>query len=198
MKKILLVLLILPIFLVAKIEENQKRIEYNGQTTIIELSQKLEIPLKKLKDCLGVEQNIAHDSILKELKIDENAIQKAISEYDKVKIKYFSSIMITGMLIVFLSLVIIGGIINLLKHLELIEKYKNRLKTTKESKKESVIQTESQLSKNSIIAAMTAVFLYEKDVQEQDKMILTLKKAPTSYWKVSRVLPNQEFFKSKR
>jgi len=198
MKKMLIIILVLPIFLFAQNEKKPVKIEITDTFTILDLSHELKIPVKKLKECLKIDQDVENNSTLVELNIDNKAINKACSVYDKTKLSFFFSIMITGMVIVFISLIIIGAIINLLKHLEAVEKYKNKLSTLRIQRKSQESEPDLQLSNSSVIAAIAAVFLYEKDVQEQDKMILTWKRAPTSSWKVTRILPNQEFVKRKR
>ncbi len=101
------------------------------------------------------------------------------------------------MAIVFISLVITAIIISLLQHLTIENKPKKPSKKKKKNDYKRSFET-MQVNSNAIVAAITTVYLHELEVEQQNNMMLTWKRAPLSLWKVSRILPNQEFYKTKK
>lgn len=190
-------LIFIPIFLNAAIEPDLvEKISIEPTTTLQDVADQVKIPVKKMIECLDLSLRTNSQQKIKDLAIGKTEIKNAILKYNKIRYHFYWSIVLLGMIIVFASLLLTGFIINLLQHLNQSEKKKStkRLVNTPYGK----ISSSSQLSNNEIVAAITTIFLHEMEVEEQNKMILTWKRAPLSLWKVSRILPNQEFFKSKR
>jgi Na+-transporting methylmalonyl-CoA/oxaloacetate decarboxylase gamma subunit len=195
MKRLFLTLLVfIPIFCFAKIEQPDfNRLDLNN-ITLQELSAEIQIPIKKLKECLELPQTTDNHATLSDLTIGKQNIILAIDRYNEDRFGYYQSIVILGMLIVFGSLMITAVFIGLLQH-TVIEKKPKTPQSRKHGKQEA---SREHVSSNAIVAAIATVYMHEWEIEEQNKMILTWKRAPLSLWKVSRILPNQEFYKGKR
>jgi Na+-transporting methylmalonyl-CoA/oxaloacetate decarboxylase gamma subunit len=189
--------MIFPLLIWAKIDNSIiDSIQIDDTTTLQQLSSEIQIPVKKLKECLGLENQIQNHATLQELKIGKKEVAEAINEYNEKRLGYYWSIVILGMAIVFLSLVITAFCINLLQHVTSTTGKKKKSPKKKTSLNRTI--GNMQVSSNAIVAAITTIYLHEMEVEEQNNMMLTWKRAPLSLWKVSRILPNQEFHNTKR
>ena len=124
-------------------------------------------------------------------------MEKAQKDYDDNLVPFYTGVVIVGMSIVFVSLMLTGLIISQLKNLG----NKPKKKVNKASVKTSagtVTGPVDHLSSNAVVAAITAIYLHEMDVEEQNKMLLTWKRAPLSMWKASSIMPNNEYYQAKR
>jgi len=193
-KKIVFFLLLFPLLIVAKINPSiVEELNWDEEITLQELAAEIHMPLKKLKECLDLSIKTDNQTTLSELQIGITETKKAIERYNKQRFSYYRSIVFLGMIIVFVSLIITAIFISLLKHLE----YDKKAKKQKKQKSDYKRSPESmQVNSNAIVAAITTVFMHEMEVEQQNNMKLTWKRAPLSLWKVSRILPNQEFYKT--
>jgi Na+-transporting methylmalonyl-CoA/oxaloacetate decarboxylase gamma subunit len=109
-------------------------------------------------------------------------------------------ITLVGMIIVFASLILIGFIINQLSHLQKEKKSSKKRKKRKNKPNFSVSTQQDEPSSDAIIAAITTVYLHELEVEEQNNLLLTWRRANVSMWKaVNKVnVPNRNFFKAQR
>lgn len=111
------------------------------------------------------------------------------------------NIVLAGMLIVFMSLIIVAVVISLFKHLH---KNRGEEKKDEDATLTRKISTVSQISGKSpatppdhklLTAIITTIFLHENEVENQSKMLLTMKRAKMSQWKQAskNQMPNESF-----
>lgn len=169
-----------------------KPVEYKANLNLIELSEKSEIPVKKWIQYLELPQGISSKSTLKELKLNQNKLDNAYKLYEENQSNFYVAMVIVGMLIVFTSLIITGLVISQLEHFSK-KKSKKKTKTVK-TKIGKITGQVDHISSNAIVAAITAIYLHELEVEEQNKLLLTWKRAPLSVWKTAKLMPNNNFF----
>jgi len=101
---------------------------------------------------------------------------------------------VVGMLVVFISLILIGFIINQLRHLN------PQSRTRKEAEPNGkAAEPEPDVSTNAIIAVITALHMHVREAEEQRKLMLTWCRAPMSMWRAGKVaMPNREFVLTRR
>ena len=124
--------------------------------------------------------------------------KKALVEYRKGELGFVRNIAETGMLIVFVSLIVVAVLIGLLRHLHIFEK-KGNTPGRGESSVRSIVGTISSsgdMSDYALAAVVAAMFLHEEEVDEENRLLLTWKRASTNMWKASRSMPNDTFFNS--
>lgn len=197
MKKIITLLMLLMLSLCFA-----EQLQIDKNTTIADLSVATEIPIKKLANIMKMDLN-QHD-LLSELGISQEDTIAAVKEYEKVKVDFFWNIVLIGMVIVFASLIVTGFLIGLLKHINIIEELKEKKALDKansgKTKIKKITTTNGNLSNDSIVAVITAIYLHELEVDEKNKMNLTWKRTPLSMWRASNAvnLPNRNFHKVRR
>lgn len=111
------------------------------------------------------------------------------------------NIVLAGMLIVFLSLIIVASIISLFKHLNKTKTEPRKEDDTTFTKKISSIaqvadkKTVPPVDQKVLTAIITMIFLHENEVENQSKMLLTMKRAKMSQWKQASKtsMPNESF-----
>ena len=200
MKKIFLFMFVIYSFIISAEISQKSQTEYSPQMSLQQLSVQSGIPVKKLKNLLNLNSQIDNNIPLENLNIDKTTITETISEFAEQKHSYYSGIVLIGMLIVFVSLITIGFVINQLRHLHLFEKIKEeKLKKKKPKFSDEENSSDMEVSSDAIIAAITAVYLHELEVEEQHKFLLTWKRTPVSMWKaISRAeKPNELYFNKK-
>ena len=201
-KYIILLMLIIISFCFAEIDV---KLDISPSTTLKEISFQTHIPVKKLAHLLddyiksGIEIN--NDTTFKETELTLAQLENAVTEFEEVKQGYYWIIVFIGMGIVFLSLIVTGFVIGLLQHLNIVEKLKEK-KIAKNSKPKikKITTTDGNLSSDSIVAVITAIYLHELEVEEKNKMNITWKRASLSMWQAANKvnLPNRAFFNSRR
>ncbi len=173
MKQVLLFLIILgSMFLFA--DEND--FEFNSEMTLKEVAKQANIPVKKLAFYLELELK-EYNAVLHELDVTEAELKQAISSYNENKKFFFSGIVFVGMGIVFISLMIVGSIIHLLR---LIGKKKQVEKVTVHTSAGKVSASKFHISSNGVVAAITAIYLHE--AEQEENINLTWKRQAISLW----------------
>jgi len=178
------------------------QLQVDKNTTIADLSKATEIPIKKLETIMKRDFN-QHDLLI-DLGITQEDVTSIIKTYEEVKSDFFWNIVLIGMVIVFASLILTGFMIGLLRHVNIFEELKEKkaLAKTKAGKPKikKITTTDGNLSSDSIVAVITAIYLHELEVDERNKMNLTWKRTPLSMWKAANAvnLPNRNFHKVRR
>lgn len=189
MRKIFLILLVFyAIFMVAA-----ENINLTNDMSLLEVSKKSAIPIKKLRIMLKIDQNIDNTTSLQKLNISNKKIADLIKQFNSDKNSYLGGIAIVGMLIVFVSLAIVALIIGRLK---IIQRCENRkiVKTTI-----GEMTGPSNMSANDVVAAITAIYLHEMEADKQNKLLLTWKRRPLEMWSAANKvnLPNRIYFNNR-
>jgi Na+-transporting methylmalonyl-CoA/oxaloacetate decarboxylase gamma subunit len=167
---------------------------YNELSTLSEIAASLNMPLKKLKSMLGNDDPLDRtwdQRSIQALGISPEQIRDINQEFEKDILLYGSSVTLVGMLVVFLALVITSLIIRQLVHLNAKPKAAPVIKLSSDGKVKSAPNT---LSRNVIVAAITALHIHQHEIEEQRRMVLTFRRTPTNQWRASAVLsmPNRE------
>ncbi len=203
MKKYLLIISLL-IFFGTLISEE---ISVDKNKTLLELSLEHEVPVKKIIEYLELPQNVNLQKTLTELKVQSIDFQNCIKRFEEEKVSYSYGIVVIGMLVVFFSLIITGFLIAQIEHIgkwekrdDKIEKEKKEELTTVHTEYAKVTGKISEVSTNAIVAAITALHLHRMEVEETNKMMLTMKRNRISLWKSYAKLnvPNRSFHLEKR
>ncbi len=192
-KNMIIIFLLVSLFCVAQ----EKKQENFSEKTLFGLSQETKIPIKKLKTLLEIDAAKPPETKLYELEISSTQVQRAIIKYNSTKRVYFWGIVLAGMIIVFTSLALVGFIINQLKNLHFLDKLsKKRFVNIPHAK---ISADKPNLSRNDIVAVITAIYLHELEAEEQSRLLLTWKRTPISMWKAATKfnMPNRLFFGKK-
>ncbi len=195
---LLLVILTLSTGLLLAKTEN---IIFQPDMSIQTFSQENGIPSKKIKEYLNIPLETDILTTFAELDITKQQAEQAMQKFKKKKSSYMLGITLVGMLIVFLSLILIGLIINQLSHLQSDGK-RNKKKRKKGERKPSfsVSTQQGEPSSDAIVAAITAIYLHELEVEEQNNLLLTWRRTNVSMWKALDKInvPNRNYFIARR
>jgi Na+-transporting methylmalonyl-CoA/oxaloacetate decarboxylase gamma subunit len=170
---------------------------YSGDLTVKELSDKAEIPVKKLIENLN-RTDISIEKTVGEQGVSQQDFQNALKNYEENIGSFYTGVVVVGVGIVFVSLILVGFVIHQLRHLDTAkEKPSKRTKTVKTAVGK-VTGPAEHISSNAIVAVVSAIYLHELEVEQQNNLLLTFRRAPLSMWKASNIMPNNEFFQAKR
>ncbi len=188
--KFLLILLLLSLF--TAVHAEQPEADFSVETTLLEVSRQNDIPAKKLRELLGLAIDTDLQANLAELDVSPQQLQAAMADYRENKIPYFRGFVIIGISIVFLSLMLVGLVISLLQHL-CLEKKRKTVKT----KAGIVSAPQAEITKNGIIAAITAFCLQQTESKEENNLKLTWNRPSQSQWRNS-ISENNRLLNCKR
>ena len=174
----------------------QQKLQYgfNEISTVSEIGTTLSIPIKKLKAMLGNTDPLDKswdDMSIQALGIDLETMKDTNAEFLGHIMRYGSSVTLVGMLVVFSALVLTSLIISQLVHLNREKKQARTISLSSDGKVKSVPK---DLSRDVIVAAITALHMHEKEVERRRKMVLTFRRTPINQWRASAILsmPNSE------
>ncbi len=166
---------------------------YSELNTISEIAGRLNIPVKKLKALLGNENPLDkswdHTS-LQALHFAPSDVKKAADSFKNDILLYSFSVTLVGMIVVFVALLLTSIIISQLVHLNA----KPKAAVIKLDGAGTLKAAPKDLSRNVIVAAITALHIHATEIEEQRKMVLTFRRTPTNQWRASAILsmPNRE------
>ncbi|MCF7913153.1 MAG: OadG family protein [Candidatus Cloacimonetes bacterium] len=164
----------------------------NADMTIRQISETSKIPVRKVIEYLQLDNEVDVNTPLKELNINADDLQKMVAAYKSQQNKYYLGIVIVGMGTVFASLFLVALIIAQLRHLD----KKKSLTQILPAFSSSGLQSDQE---DDIVAAIiTTIYLYELEVEESNKLLLTWRRAPLSMWKASNYIPMNEIDPSRR
>jgi len=187
MKRIIVLLLI--IYATACFAETDcDNYDFPPETTLIQVTQQTNIPFKKLLEFLDLDFSTPSKSTLQEVNISSEEIVTALKKYTNCKNSFFGGIVWVGMSIVFISLILVGLCIACLQ-------YMNRKKKPKtiQTSKGKVTAPAEHTNSNAIIAAITAIYLHEAEVEEKNRLLLTWKRSRLSMWSAANMVENKAF-----
>lgn len=167
---------------------------YNELSSLAEISLSLNLPIKKLKSMLKLSEPLEKswdNRSLQALGITPQQISEINDEFKRDIMLYGSSVTLVGMLVVYSALLITSLIIGQLVHLNNKGKASQVIKLSADGKLKSAPQ---DLSRNVIVAAITALHIHKQEIEDQRRMALTFRRTPTNQWRASAVLsmPNRE------
>jgi hypothetical protein len=170
-------------------------------STLAEAAASLNMPIKKMKQMLGLPDSISrkwdHNS-LQALEFTPQQVEKIHQEFTGNSVGYGSSVTAVGMLTVFLALLITSLVISQLYHLNRPAKIKHAdIKVSTDGKLKSASAT---LNHNVIVAAITALHIHQQAIEDRRRLVLTFRRTPTNQWRASAVMsmPNREMSSKRR
>jgi hypothetical protein len=168
---------------------------FRSDWSIVELAEAQKVPLRKLAEVFGKSLDVAENRTLRQLGISEEQAEKALSRYRAGEKNLVANMVLVGMAIVFGSLVLVAFLISLLRHLHIFRRPMLRSDSDASSVGTVIgtIISSGDLSDYSIAAVVTAVFLHETEVEAENKLLLTWRRAPMSRWKTVDLMPNSQF-----
>ncbi len=185
MKKVIFLFII---FFTVTCFAKEQKFNFAPSTTLLEISERTDVPVKKITQYLKLDDQTKFNDTMQKLRISNEDLEKAIAEYHVNKNPFYTSIVLIGMSIVFVSLLLVGLIINSLQHIGEPKKIK---KTSVQTSSGKVSAPKEYISSNGVVAAITAMFLH--DAEEKDKINLTWKRQSISMWKAAGMVENRVF-----
>ncbi len=170
-------------------------------STIAEAAASISMPIKKLKQMLGLPDSISRkwdNNSLQALDFTPQQVEKIHQEFTDAQLGYGANVTGVGMLTVFLALLITSIIISQLIHLNRPPKIKHAdIKVSADGKLKSASAT---LNHNIIVAAITALHIHQQSIEDRRRLVLTFRRTPTNQWRASAVLsmPNREMSSKRR
>jgi Na+-transporting methylmalonyl-CoA/oxaloacetate decarboxylase gamma subunit len=161
--------------------------------SVSDISELKAIPVRKIIEYLDLPQNTDISIPIIELDRSNEDMENAIAKYNANKPTYYLGVVVAGMGTVFFSLLIVAFIIDQLQLLDKKKKVKPR--------KIPIIQNdalESDGEEDVVSAIVTALYLYELEIEENNKLLLTWKRTPLSMWKAARFVSMNEIDPSRR
>ena len=184
--KVLLLFLFVSTFCFA--EANPENLEIYSQMSLQQISEKTDIPLKKIIQYLDLDASINSTRTLDELDVSGLQLKSALEEYEKNKNSLYGSIVLVGMSIVFISLIIVGFFIYSLQHLDLKKKPKLKTVPTAIGK---ITAAPAHISSNAIVAVIAAIHLHEAEVEEKNRLLLTWTRSRLSMWSAANMMESR-------
>ncbi len=173
------------------------------KSTIMSISKGFDIPIKKLRGKLNLKREDS-DKTLEELNIPVKKVNGIISTFKSNLMEFSWGVVFIGMLVVFLSLLLIGFIIGQLQHIENLSRKKEKKYSANtlsvNTSVGKVTAPSDQISANAIVAAVTALHLHVLEIEETNKLLLTWKRTSLNLWRYyyKFKMPNREFSQLKR
>lgn len=174
---------------------------FSELNTLTEVASHLHMPIKKLKSLLGEPfdplTNRDDQRSLQSLMVDPEKILEINKDFKDDLLSYGWILTMIGMLVVFAALLITSIVISQMIHLN-AQKNKET-PVIKISSTGKVIKSSPNASQDIIVAAITALFIYENTIKERRRIQLTFNRTKTNQWRSSSMLqmPNREFFQKR-
>ena len=176
----------------------QDQVEFNSSWSIHELAASESVPVKSLARELEINLDEDADVSLSSLGISRVDATDAIERYRTAEPEMVGSIVAVGMAIVFVSLVVVAFLISLFQHLHLFGGGQSGRKPRSVKSVVGTITSEGDLGETSIAAVVAAVFLHEEQVDAENRLLLTWKRASGNPRRTSETMPNASYFASRR
>ena len=196
-KKYFLIFVILLIGMIHSLTADEL-VSYDPSWTLHELAASESIPVKQLAAKLGQDLKQVQGRGLSDLGISQQNASEAIALYREGEGRMVANIVITGMLIVFVSLVVVAFFISLFKHVHLFGGTRSGRKSRSVNTSGVSITSKGDMSERSIAAVITTIFLHEEEVDSENRLLLTWKRTATNLWKIGGEMPNSSHNASRR
>lgn len=188
-RKIVLLLLVL-ITILSLYSKDDQEIE---RTSLRNFSQSSCIPVRKLIEYLELPQDTNIDKTLQELNCSSEEVTKAVNRFHDNRHRYHIGIVVVGMGTVFASLILVALLIGQLRHLD-----KKKIKSNPQIPVYSKAGLNTSEEDDIVAAIVSTIYLYELEIEENNRLMLTWKRTPLSMWKASRFIPMNEVDPSRR
>lgn len=168
---------------------------YNELSTLVEISESLVFPIKRLKRELDLDplDKKYNNRSIQSLNVSVDRIQQIENEFQENYLKYGASLTLVGMLVVFFALLITSLIISQFVHLNRTKSPKATptIKIAPDGKVKSAPKT---LSQGVIVAAIAALHIHQEEIEAKRRMVITFRRTPANQWRASSMLnmPNKD------
>ena len=179
-----------------------------------ELAAETNYPIKKLGSQFDREIDpLEYDRSLGDLGITVQKVNQAIRSYEEGENEFIWNIVATGMIIVFIALIVTGLVVALLEYFHRLSNRKGKWRTRAAPAPETEAPepmserrrrrlgiperragADEQPDWHTIVAIATAIRLHESSIEEANRILATWKKASLSMWKTNRTMPNRRFY----
>jgi len=174
---------------------------YRSGWSVVELAGANLVPPRKLAAALEIDFAREATNPLGDLGIDEESARQALKEYRRGEPGLVRNIAFIGMSIVFASLIVVAFMIGLLRHLHIFDRTAGGRRTRKKPGKVRRVRpvtAGADMSNYALAAVATAIFLHEEEVEAENQLLLTWKRASTNIWKAVKTMPNAAFYNANR
>lgn len=158
--------------------------EWDPGITLGEIAVSQGIPVRELiKDLPDTGDMVLQPgTTLEESGLTAQDIETAVSAFEERTMMFGFNIVGLGMLVVFISLVLVGLIIGSLKH---FEKKSKPQKTGIRTSVGTITTNQPDISQNAVVAVVMALHMHVTEARERKKLMLTWSRAPISMWRAS-------------
>lgn len=185
---------------------------YERRRSLRDVAEDTTFPLKKLRNIMGADiPKSGYEKPLFEFGISPQKVNRAIATYEAGETDFIWSITATGMIIVFIALIITGIVVALLEYFHRLDIQKRlRRKSSAESEPGSEaasgdkrrrrpaasrkLPADDGLDAPTVAAIAAAIRLHESSLEEANRILATWTKGSVSLWKSNRPMPNMRFF----
>ncbi len=173
-------------------------VSFNPSWTMHELAASESVPVKQLAIELELEFSEIRGRSLSDLGITRLDAENAIERYRVGETGMVTSIVAVGMIIVFVSLVVVAFLISLFKHIHIFDRSHSGRRSRSVNTVVGTVTSQSDMSDQSIAAAIAAIFLHEEEVDSENRLLLTWRRASTSIWRTGGTMPNSLHIAARR
>ena len=166
--------------------------------TIHELADSVSVPVKQLASELGLELSEIHGQSLSQIRVSKQEAIDAITRYRDSETGMVGVIVAIGMIIVFVSLGVVAFLISLFRHMHIFDEGGFVRRSRSVRSMVGTITSQGDLSEQSIAAVIAAIFLHEEEVESENRLLLTWRRATSSVWRTGGAMPNSMYFSAKR
>lgn len=181
----------------------QETIQYgfNESSTLQDVSVFYSIPIKKLKTLLDLDTNnrSLNNRSLLSLSISLEKVESAKSEFNRSIFTIGNSISLVGVLVVFCALIFTSIIIAQLRHVNYKFKIPVKQADIIINKQGNLISSQQNIDSDEIIAVITALHIYARQLEERRMIALTFQRGQNNFWHLAGFnnMPNL-MFRNKR
>ncbi len=172
---------------------------FNTTSSLSHISAQYSVPIKKLKSLLALDPNdiTLNQRSIQSLEISLDSVRAAINEYNETLLNTGGNIVLVGVLVVFLSLLVTSLVIMQLRHLNFLTQEKPAKADIKITKSGKLLSAKPHVSNNDIAAVVTALHLFQYQLEERRRLALTFHREKANFWRADGLyaMPNRNFTK---
>ncbi len=161
---------------------------FNQTNTVREIAKLLHIPVKKLMGYLQLnpQDKEKSNATLEDLQIKPSNVILMSIEFKKDLPKFGTILTVLGMSVVFFSLILTALIISQLVHFGKSKKHGHKESHSVQTTLGTVsTQKKEDLNSTAIVAVISAIHIRMHELEEENKLMLTWRRANVSMWQAS-------------
>ena len=161
---------------------------FDSSWTLHELAASESVPVKQLATELDLDLEEVRGRSLTQLRVSQRDAEEAVRRYREREGTVLGSIVAVGMIIVFVSLVVVAFLINMFRYFHLFDRLPAKRGDRSVRTVVGTITSKGDMSEQSIAAVVAAIFLHEDDVESENRLLLTWKRASTNIWRTGSAI----------